>query len=87
MSQRRNTTSVVQVCGRSDSTTSPTARCRPRSSRPTATCRWSPGCSTTSASGPTPSRYCQLAKRWHGYLSRVPREPLRPLPPANECRY
>ena len=33
------------------------------------------------------SRYCQFAKRWHGYLSRVPREPLRPLPPAKECGY
>jgi hypothetical protein len=33
------------------------------------------------------SRYCQFAKRWHGYLSKVPREPLRPLPPAKECGY
>jgi D-glucuronyl C5-epimerase C-terminus len=31
--------------------------------------------------------YCRRAKRWHGYLAKVPREPLRPLPPARECGY
>jgi hypothetical protein len=31
--------------------------------------------------------YCNTAKRWHRYLSKVPREPLRPLPPAKECGY
>jgi hypothetical protein len=31
--------------------------------------------------------YCATAKRWHRYLSKVPREPLRPLPPAKECGY
>jgi hypothetical protein len=31
------------------------------------------------------SRYCRFAKRWRGYLSRVSREPLWPLPPAREC--
>jgi len=31
------------------------------------------------------SRYCRFAKGWHGYLSRVPREPLRRLPPARSA--
>jgi D-glucuronyl C5-epimerase C-terminus len=31
--------------------------------------------------------YCSFAKRWHRYLSKVPREPVRPLPPAKECGY
>jgi len=31
--------------------------------------------------------YCSTAKRWHGYLAKVPRQPTRPLPPAKECGY
>jgi hypothetical protein len=31
--------------------------------------------------------YCHTAKRWHGYLSKVPRESTRPLPPMKECGY
>ena len=33
------------------------------------------------------STYCKYAKRWHGYLGKVPREPTRPLPPMKECGY
>jgi D-glucuronyl C5-epimerase-like protein len=33
------------------------------------------------------AEYCRTAKRWHGYLAKVPREPTRPLPPAKECGY
>jgi hypothetical protein len=33
------------------------------------------------------AQYCRTAKRWHGYLAKVPREPTRPLPPAKECGY
>ena len=31
--------------------------------------------------------YCNTAKRWHGYLAKVPRQPTRPLPPMKECGY
>jgi hypothetical protein len=33
------------------------------------------------------AEYCNTAKRWHGYLAKVPREPTRPLPPAKLCGY
>jgi len=33
------------------------------------------------------AEYCNTAKRWHGYLAKVPRQPTRPLPPAKECGY
>ena len=33
------------------------------------------------------SAYCTYAKRWHRYLSKVPAEPVRPLPPMKECGY
>jgi D-glucuronyl C5-epimerase C-terminus len=33
------------------------------------------------------SVYCSYAKRWHRYLSKVPSEPVRPLPPMKECGY
>jgi hypothetical protein len=33
------------------------------------------------------AEYCNTAKRWHGYLAKVPRQSTRPLPPAKECGY
>jgi D-glucuronyl C5-epimerase C-terminus len=33
------------------------------------------------------AEYCNRAKRWHGYLAKVPSEPTRPLPPMKECGY
>ena len=33
------------------------------------------------------AEYCNTAKRWHGYLAKVPRQPTRPLPPMKECGY